>query len=148
MRTVDATLDIACAPEELFDFMLDAQHATEWRDLITRMDWLDGGPVKGARARLIFWSEGRERIQELTLVECDRPRRYRFENHSDGFRSTWTNTIVPTASGSRLTCTVDVVGDTIWGTLLLPFMRKRHRQRSESVFGKLKVAAERNCGGK
>ena len=142
MRTVESSIDIAVTPATLFDFMLSAEHATEWRDRISRMEWLEP-PRVGARARLYFWAEGRERMQELTLIEHERPHGYTFEHHGEGFRSVLKNVIVPAGDGSQLTCTVDVTGDTIWGSMLLPMLKRRQRRRTDDVFAKLKTAVEK-----
>jgi uncharacterized protein YndB with AHSA1/START domain len=143
MMTARHSVDIAASPDAVFDFMLDARHAAEWRELITRMEWLDGGPGAGAPLRLHFWSDGREQVQDGVLAEYDRPHRYVIENHNSGFLARFTNTVEAHETGARVTVTMNVTGDSLWGTLLVPLLRGKHRARLERTLQRLKIAAER-----
>lgn len=144
MRTAQCSLEIGQSPQALHEFMLDLRHVPEWGELVSRMEWIDGGPRPGARIRLHFWLEGRERMQEATLAELDPGRRHVTVNDSEpGFHCVFTYDLEPTTNGTRVTISGDVTGRTLAQKLVVPLMRKRHRTRFTRTLERLKVAAEK-----
>ena len=147
MRTAECSLEIRRPPQALHEFMLDLRYAPEWGELISRMEWIAGGPHAGAKIRLHFWLEGREQTQEATLAEWEPGRRHVMVNDSDpGYHCAFSYNLEPMSGGTQVTITADVTGNTLAHRLLLPLIRKRHRVRFTRTLGRLKIAAEKERG--
>jgi uncharacterized protein YndB with AHSA1/START domain len=74
---LEQTFIVARPPEEVFDYLTDADKLVEWQTSKTRVERLtDGPPRHGSRFREFTKPPGAKEFQQITeFTEFDRPRR-------------------------------------------------------------------------
>jgi uncharacterized protein YndB with AHSA1/START domain len=115
----EVSIDIAVAPERIWDELTDVTQMGRWSPECHRCEWLDHaeGPRVGARFRghnkrgLLRWSS------VATVVEADRPRHFAFEVYPSGMR--WGYRFEPTSAGTRVTEYRQEVRGTPWWNRLV-----------------------------
>lgn len=71
----EASIHIACPPDEVFAFAADAANNPKWRKNVVRTEWLDDGPMRvGRRGRQTARLLGREWTVDAEVAEWDPPR--------------------------------------------------------------------------
>ena len=103
---VSVVRDVAAGPEVVWDLVSDLVGMGRWSPENRGGRWIDGatGPTVGAVFR------GRNRIRwrrwqtNVTVIECDRPRRFAFRLKIGSLGGCdWSYDIVPTLDGCRVT---------------------------------------------
>jgi uncharacterized protein YndB with AHSA1/START domain len=148
MASMVESIEIRRRPEEVFSYVTDPSHLTEWQERVVTARQEGGGPLgvgsRMTQTRRIGRSE-RTMTQELT--EYDPPRRFAFRGIDGPIRAVGSGTVEPLEDGgprSRLTIELDFEGHGI-GKLLVPLVVRRQARnelpRSEQ---KLKERLERD----
>lgn len=71
----EASIHIACPPDDVFTFVADAANNPTWRANVVRTVWLDDGPMRvGRRGRQTARLLGREWTIDAVVAEWDPPR--------------------------------------------------------------------------
>lgn len=143
MKTADCTVHIARDIRDVFEFLRDPTQAHRWRYLVTRMEPIGSLPLeRGARVRLYFQSGGPERMQEITLAECESPTLQVWRNVSDGFDLRVRFVLAPQGRGTDVRVVVDTSGTRLGTKLILPLATRGHRARFADSLDRLKRALE------
>ena len=113
------SIDIAAAPERVWDELTDVTQMGRWSPECTRCEWLDGVTSLRVGARFKGHNKrGRLRWSSVaTVVEADRPRHFAFEVHPSGMR--WGYRFEPTSTGTRVTEYRQEVRRTPWWNRLV-----------------------------
>ena len=97
---IENTIDIARAPDEVFDYLVDMRHELEWNPDVVAMEKVTDGPIGvGTRYRAKWKQSG------LLDVECtryERPRTWTYVNGGP-VAVELTITVEPRHGGTRLT---------------------------------------------
>lgn len=143
MKTADHTLHVARSINDVFEFLRDPAQAPRWRYLVTRM--VPTGPLpleRGARLQLYFQSGGVERMQEITLEECDAPTMQLWRNVSDGYDLRVRFLLSPRDRGTDLRVVVETSGTRLGTKFVLPLVTRGHRDRFADTLARVKRALE------
>ena len=83
--TIERELHIDASPEVVYEVISSAEHLREWWPDDAALD-----PVVGGTGRVIFGDPTSQdaKIEALTVVEADRPRRFAFRWVYDGAQPT------------------------------------------------------------
>lgn len=139
MPVVSNSVVIACAPEDVFDYLSDHRSELEWNPTCQRMEKITDGPVgTGTRFRAKWRLSP---IVELVIVNYDRPRTW--TAHNDGpLEVTMTVRLEPVDGGTRLSSDFDIRPH---GPLRLffPLLLRRLRAEERANMGHIRVALER-----
>lgn len=85
MSTVRVRIDIAAAPERVFDLMLDPHRLAEWVTIHRRVDSADlGQPRQGYKMRQTLVLRGAPFKVSWTLTQHERPREATWEGRGPG----------------------------------------------------------------
>jgi len=147
----DVSIDVAAAPERVWELVADVTRTSEWSPVIQGSEWVGepAEPVEGARfvghnqRSGVRWS----RVCEVTRAEPGRE--FAFRTLFRGEESTrWRYLFEPIASGTRVTESYEAVALPRWVRLLylIPGMGARSRRDGvrgmEETLARLKEAAE------
>jgi hypothetical protein len=148
----EAAIEVAAAPERLWDLIADVTQMGERSPVCRRCEWIDGavGPDVGARfighnrQGLVRWS----RVCEITASNPGRE--FAFRTVFKGVESTrWRYRFEPTPKGTRVIESYEVVSMPRWVQLLhhLPGMHARARRDALAnmtrTLERLRIAAEK-----
>lgn len=143
MRTADCTVHVARNIHEVFEFLRDPSQAPRWRYLVTRMEPTGPLPLeRGARVHLYFQSGGVERMQDITLAECESPTLQMWRNVNDGFDLRVRFILAPQGRGTDVRVVVETSGTRLGTKLILPLATRGHRARFADTLDRLKRALE------
>jgi acetyl-CoA C-acetyltransferase len=100
---VERTVEIAAAPEEVYDLIADPERLGEW---VTIHQYVDGEVpdelVEGAKMAQCLRLAGRNFKVKWTVVESDRPHRLVWEGRGPvRSKAKVVNTLTPTDTGTR-----------------------------------------------
>lgn len=106
--TLEREIHVAATPEVVWEVLTRPEHLSAW--------WSDdaelGSTAPGASGRLVFGHGADVVVEQLTVVEADRPRTFAFRwTHPAGERAEATNSLlvtfrlVPDGTGTRLRMT-------------------------------------------
>lgn len=143
MKTADHTVHVARDIHAVFEFLRDPAQAPRWRYLVTRMEPTGPLPLeRGAHVQLWFQSGGQERMQEITLEECESPTLQVWRNVSDGFDLQVRFVLAPQGRSTNVRVVVATSGTRLGTKLLLPIVTRSHRARFADTLDRLKRALE------
>jgi polyketide cyclase/dehydrase/lipid transport protein len=142
MRTFTYVEHIDRSPEAVFAFMMDFSQASRWRNLVRRIEFVDGGPPReGAQVRVTFDLQGRTRDVISTMWAYAPPRRVGYRNTESGITGTFEYTLEPRDRGTMVTFSADVrPHGLMW--IVFPFLLRQHRARYRDQLANLKRAIE------
>ena len=149
----EVTLEIASAPEQLWELIADVTRMGEWSPVCRRCEWTDGSTRADVGARFIGHSrEGPARWSRPCEVTVSDPgREFSFRTLFKGRESTrWRYCLEPTATGTRVVESYEVVAMPWFVQLLhrLPGMHEKRRRdgvRSMThTLQRLRAEAERS----
>lgn len=131
MQRAKSVIEIAAPPQRVYDYVADLTRHPEWAGHKLRVEHVDGpANTAGGRFRSSGVQLGREVVNDLTIVEADPPRRFVFDASGREGRFSHAYEIEPTAAGSRLTRTMEVMDASLPLKLLSvafnPFVSKRN----------------------
>ncbi len=132
MAPIVHTVEISRSPEDVFTYLTDLEHFTEWQEQVVSARRLDDGAMRvGSKASLTRRMGKREQTFTTELTDWDPPRSYAFRGIDGPVRPIGKGTLEPMAdgAGTRFTFSIDFEGHGI-GKLLVPLLVRR-QARSE-----------------
>ena len=129
MMAFTYTIHIDRSPQAVFDFMMDFSKASQWRNLVRRIDVLTPGPLRaGSELLLTLDLLGKATQVPSEVWAYDPPRRYGFRNTANNVTGTFEYQLEPENGGTRVRFTCDVRPHG-WMWLALPFLISSSRVR-------------------
>jgi hypothetical protein len=140
-------ISIAASPHALWEMISDVPRTREWSPDVIHSIWIDPGPAVGARFeslnRLPLIRRWRSRS---TVVAADPGRRFAFAvgANPDDPNTTWTWDLEPTADGTTVRLTYDMLHEPLIVLIYYRVTRRplRVRDSVRATLNRLKVAAE------
>jgi hypothetical protein len=108
MNDFRTCIDIAAAPERVWEIIRDVERWHEWTASITRIERLDDGPLRLGSRALVHQPRLPPNRFEVTALEDGRG--FTWETRSPGLRGAGHHWIERTGSGCRVTLGVDFRG--------------------------------------
>jgi uncharacterized protein YndB with AHSA1/START domain len=143
MQRARSVIEIAATPQRVYDYVADLPRHPEWAGHKLRVEHVDGpADAAGGRFRSAGVQLGREVINELTVVEADPPRRFVFDASGKEGRFRHAYEIEPTATGSRLTRTMEVMDASLPLKLLSASFNLFVAKRNDGDLARLKARLE------
>jgi uncharacterized protein YndB with AHSA1/START domain len=142
------SVEISRSPDDVFAYVTDPSHSTEWQENLLSVSPEGEGPVGvGSRLRMTrrVWRSERTMTSELT--EYDPPRSFAFRGIDGPIRARGKGTVEPVGDGtrSRFTLELDFEGHGI-GKVLVPLVVRRQAQTDvEKSQANLKERLERGA---
>jgi uncharacterized protein YndB with AHSA1/START domain len=131
MAPIVASIEIARRPEDVFSYVTDPSHLTEWQESVVTVRREDTGPVS-ERSRAVVTRRVGRREQAMTaeLSELNPPRSWAVRGIDGPVRGNVKGTIEPLDDGtrSRVRFELDFEGHGI-GKLLVPLVVRRQAQK-------------------
>jgi uncharacterized protein YndB with AHSA1/START domain len=131
MAPIVERVDISRPPDEVFAYLTDPAHLTEWQESLVSAR-MEGGstPAVGSRMTSVRKVAGGERTMTSELTEYDPPRRFRFRGIDGPVRAFGSGSVEPLEGGtrSRVTVELDFEGHGI-GKLLVPLLVRRQARK-------------------
>lgn len=124
MSAIKETIDISRRPEDVFSYVTDPSHITEWQESAVSATKLGDAPLAvGSKVRVTRRIGRREMPMTMQVSELDPPRSWRFDGIDGPVRGHVKGTIEPIADGerSRVTLALDFESHGI-GKLLVPLV--------------------------
>jgi uncharacterized protein YndB with AHSA1/START domain len=131
MPTVEESVVIARPPEEVFNYVSNAQNLPVWDSSILKAEQVDSGPLRvGTRWRGVSKVLGRRFKWTTELVELTPPTMTMSRSVAGKLSFTVTNTFQPEAGGTRFTYKVDAESGLggIFGRVADPIVEKAQRR--------------------
>jgi uncharacterized protein YndB with AHSA1/START domain len=128
------SIEISRSPEDVFAYLTDFSHATEWQEGLISASVEGEGPVAvGSRVRMTRRVGNSEREMTSEVTEHNPPRSFAFQGIDGPVRAKGRGTIEPVGDGtsSLYTFELDFEGHGI-GKLLVPLVVRR-QARSDVV---------------
>jgi uncharacterized protein YndB with AHSA1/START domain len=124
MAKTERSTDIARQPEEVFPYLFEEDKVPQWTTGLEGYERLDSGPLgRGARFRERLEVSGQKVDTELELTAYDAPHSAESRAEIRGIDVISTYALAPTASGTRLTQTVEATGGGLKGRVLIPVIQ-------------------------
>ena len=127
MAPIEHSVEINRTPEDVFSYVTDPTHFTEWQDKVVSARPIDSGPVKqGSKIALTRRMGKREQTMTSELTEYSPPRSYAFRVIDGPVRALGKGRFEPLDNGARtrFTFTLDFEGHGI-GKVLVPLIVRR-----------------------
>jgi uncharacterized protein YndB with AHSA1/START domain len=125
------SVEINRSPEDVFAYVTDPTHFTEWQDAVVRAQRQDSGPVgQGSKISLTRRMGKREQTMTSELTEYSPPRSYAFRVLDGPVRALGKGRFEPLDDGARtrFTFELDFEGHGI-GKLLVPLVVRRQAEK-------------------
>lgn len=126
MPPITTRVEIACSSDEVFAYVTDPTHMSEWQKGCLRGELDTPSTRVGSRCTTVRNIGGREREVTTEITEYDPPRRWADRGLDGPIRAIVAVTVEPVADGSRsrLTIDLDFTSHGI-GKLLVPLIVRR-----------------------
>jgi len=131
---------IACPPQRVFEFIIDANNAPQIVPSVkSSVKLTEGPPQVGTRYRETRLMGGKEQPAELEVSEYAAPERYAMRNVTDGIETVYRYQLQPERGGTRidLVCEIKAAGLKQLMLPLVAFILKKedgaHLQRLKQV---------------
>lgn len=147
MGSIVTQVDIARGPEEVFDYVTDPAHFTEWQENVTG-GHMDGPTTVGSKCITHRRIGGSEREVTSKVTVLDPPRAWAVHGTNGPIRSRVSVTVEPLhdATSSKVTIDLDFEGHGI-GKLLVPLLvRPQSRREMRRNMTRLKARLESPAG--
>jgi uncharacterized protein YndB with AHSA1/START domain len=133
-----STIEIARPPDEVFAFVTDPSHFTDWQRDVVGVHLIDGSRFTTTRR-----ISGAERTMTQRITRNDPPREWAAEGIDGPIRPHATVTVEPIDGGtrSRVTFGLDFVAHGI-GVPLLPLVRRQAQRGAPISYQTLKTLLE------
>jgi hypothetical protein len=147
MAPITESIEIARRPEDVFSYLIEPSHLSEWQESLVAVRPLGDGAV-GVGSKLAMTRKvGRsERTMTMEMTELTPPRSWTVKGIDSPIRATVRGTVEPLEDGarSRVTIELDFAGHGI-GKLLVPLIvRPQARKELPQNEQKLKHLLESN----
>ena len=129
MAPIVATIEISRRPDDVFTYVTDPTHLSEWQESVVESESYETPMRVGGKARITRRVGGREMTGTAELAELVPPTRWVVRGLDGAVRGTVVGTIEPLEDGarSRVSIALDLHGHGI-GKLLLPLVVRRKAQ--------------------
>ena len=124
---IEHSVEISRSPEDVFSYVTDPSHFTEWQDKVVSARLIDSGPVKqGSKIALTRRMGKREQTMTSELTEYSPPPSYAFRVIDGPVRALGKGRFEPVDNGARtrFTFALDFEGHGI-GKVLVPLIVRR-----------------------
>ena len=131
MAPIIASVEISRRPEDVFAYITDPSHLSEWQDSVVRVKTDDSDSTGGGSRAVITRRVGpREMDMTAEITDLDPPRSWRIRGIDGPVRGNVKGTIEPLDDGtrSRVTLELNLEGHGI-GKLLVPLVARRQAQK-------------------
>jgi len=131
MAPIVHSVEIDRAPDDVFAYVTDPTHFSEWQDAVVRAERTDSGPIKpGSKLELTRRMGKREQTMTSELTDYSPPRSYAFRVVDGPVRAFGTGSFEPLDDGkrTRFTFELDFEGHGI-GKLLVPLVVRRQARK-------------------
>ncbi len=136
---IEAEVDIAQAPEVVFDYCSDHRHEPEWNPMMKHIEMLTNGPIGvGTRYRTEFVN-GPPMVMECT--EYERPMSWAMVGSSRAMKASGGNRVIPTDEGAHLVMRMELELHGVF-RLAAPLIRRRQRTLFEQDLRNIKARLE------
>jgi uncharacterized protein YndB with AHSA1/START domain len=143
MRLFTRTIWIARPREAVFDFFVDFDQASRWRQSVRTMRPLEPGPVgAGAIVRVTWDVAGDPYTLDLRVLACDRPSRWQHRVDEVDFQTIVEYRFEPEREGTRVIMRCDVKPTGPYGWLSLPLLWLRRGGMYRDQLPQLRQALE------
>lgn len=142
---VQAEVDIARTPNDVFDYCSDPSNEPEWNPMMKRIVKLTDGPLAvGTRYETEF-AQGPRMV--MACVRYERPSEWSLTGKSRSLKAGGGGRVVPTAEGSRLVMWMELE---LAGLLKLgtPLLRRRMQAMFQRDVENIKTRLEANQGAR
>lgn len=135
------TLDIAAAPEQVFEVLSDTDLTPQWQPRCTRIDKLTDGPVQKGSALRYFYKDGRREGQMEGQVTAAEPGRFAM-TYADRMMTVDVDfTGAVSTAGTRLTHTIHVQPSG-FARIFTPFITRSLPKQTVTSMEQLKALIE------
>jgi uncharacterized protein YndB with AHSA1/START domain len=135
------TLEIAAAPEEVFEVLSDTDLTPQWQRRCTRIDKLTEGPVQKGTALRYFYKDGRREGQMEGRVTAAEPGRFAM-TYADKMMTVDVDfTGAVSAAGTRLTHTIHIQPSG-FARIFTPFITRTLPKQTVTSMEQLKTLVE------
>lgn len=142
VRSITASVEIARSPHEVFGYVADPAHLSEWQPDVRRAAFDHPEAVGvGSRGREVRHVMGSDRSIDWEVTDYDPDRRYGVRGVDGPVRAHVTMDLVPTPGGTRLEYGIDFEGHGI-GKVIVPLARKGARKDIADILDGLKRRLE------
>ena len=131
MAPIVHSVEIDRRPEDVFAYVTDPSHFTEWQDAVVSARLMDDGPIRQGSKLTMTRRVGRgERSMTSELTDYDPPRSYAFRVLDGPVRAKGKGRFEPIGDGqrTRFTFELDFDGHGI-GKLLVPLLVRRQAEK-------------------
>jgi len=131
MAPVVHSVEIDRSPDDVFAYVTNPTHFTEWQDAVVSAQRIDSGPIKrGSQLTLTRRVGKREQTMTSELTDYTPPRSYAFRVVDGPVRAVGTGHFEPLDDGARtrFTFELDFEGHGI-GKLLVPLVVRRQAEK-------------------
>jgi uncharacterized protein YndB with AHSA1/START domain len=143
MRLFSHTIIIDRPREAVFDFFTDWSQSPRWRAYVKSMTPLEPGPVRaGSRLNVEMDLMGDPYSFEMTVLECDRPSRWRHRTDEADFTGYIEYTFDAEGAGTRVTMTGHAKPVTLYGWAATPLLLLSRNKSYRDQLPALKRALE------
>ncbi|MFT4296584.1 MAG: SRPBCC family protein [Micropruina sp.] len=127
---ISETRETSLSPDAVWSRLVDIESWPSWSDSMERIERLDDGPLRvGAKAR-VTQPAGRPAVWEVTVLDADRE--FTWQSRQPGVTVIARHLLSPTADGTHIVLTLDVVGPLAWLGQLLAGRRIARYVRMEA----------------
>jgi uncharacterized protein YndB with AHSA1/START domain len=134
MRLFTRTIWIGRPREAVFDFFIDFNQASRWRQYVRTMTIVSPGPIgPGSRVHVTMDLGGEDYAFDLEVLSCDRPSRWRHRTNETDYAGIVEYRFDTEGDGTRVTMRFDVhpIGWYGWLGLPLLFLRGGRSYRAQ-----------------
>jgi carbon monoxide dehydrogenase subunit G len=139
MAVIHSQVEIARAPEDVFDYVVDMTNELKWNPGVQSMEKLTEGPAGAGTKYLAKWKQSGK--IEVHCVEAERPRKVRFVNGGP-IEVDLAVTLEATPQGTRLDARFDAKPRGLFRLVFPIFLMVMRRQEAANMLN-LKKALER-----
>ena len=131
MAPITESIEIDCRPEDVFAYVIDPSHVSEWQESAVSVRREGTGPVADGTRVVITRRVGRrEMTMTAEVTDLNPPRSWTVRGVDGPIRGMFKGTIDPLREGaaSRVTMVLDFEGHGL-GKLLVPLVVRRQASR-------------------
>ena len=130
MPSFSHAVEIARPPQEVFAWLLEAEHVPKWTGHLDRYEQVSDGPIRqGARVRQVLDVSGRRIDVELEVTAYDPPRSAESRFSTNGIDVVNHYALEPSGAGTRLTQSVEAKATSFGARMLVPLVQPRLEEK-------------------
>jgi uncharacterized protein YndB with AHSA1/START domain len=143
MRLFTRSIWITQPREAVFDYFLDFDRASRWRQSVRTMRPLQPGPVRAGSIVRVTWEvAGDDHTLDLRVLACERPSRWQHAVDEVDVHTIVEYRFDPERDGTRVTMRFDVKPASPYGWLSLPLLWLHRGRMYRDQLPQLKQAVE------